>query len=84
MCSRIYSFDYKACAAQYRRTAHCHLLHQRRRRHHRGGLAELPGLRPAGEHSELGRHAQPGGPPVHGDCTAAGALAWALPDRDGL
>ena len=48
------------------------------------GLAELPGLRPAGERPELVRHAEPRRPPVHGDCSAAGALARAVPDRDSL
>ena len=71
-------------AAQHRRAAHRHLQHQRRRRHHRRGLAELPRLWPAGQHSELGRHAEPRGPPVHGDCAAAGAVAGPVPDRDRL
>ena len=44
-------------AAQHRRADHHHLQHQRRRRDHVGGGAELPGLRPAAGHPELGRHA---------------------------
>ena len=54
-------------AAQHRRADHHHLQHQRRWRDHVGGGAELPGLRPAAGHPELGRHAEPRGTPVHGD-----------------
>ena len=53
-------------------------------RDHRRGVAELPRLRPAGDRSELGRHAEPRGPPVHGDCAAAGAVAGPVSDGDGL
>ena len=71
-------------AAQHRGADHHHLQHQRRWRDHVGGGAELPGLRPAAGHPELGRHAEPRGTPVHGDGAPSGAVAGAVPDRGGV
>ena len=70
-----------ACAAQYHAAPHHHLLHQHWCRHHVRGGAELPRLRAAPEHSQLGRHAQSGRTALHGDGPLAGALAWAMPDN---
>ena len=71
-------------AAQHRGADHHHLQHQRRRRDHVGGGAELSGLRAAAGHPELGRHAEPRGAAVHGDGAALGAVAGGVPDRGGV
>ena len=44
------------------------------------GLSELPRLRSAAPGSQLGRHAQQRGAPVHGDGAASGSVARPVPD----
>ena len=66
-----------ARAAQHHGADHRDLLDHHRRHHRGGGVVELLGIRSAARGAELGRDAEPGRPPVHGDGAAAGDLAGA-------
>ena len=52
--------------------------------HRGGGVVELSGVRSAARGAELGRDAEPGRSPVHGDGAAAGDLAGPVPDHRGV
>ena len=51
---------------------------------HRRGDGELPGVRNPAAAADLGRHAERGGPQVHGDSAGAGAVAGTVPGVRGV
>ena len=66
--------------AQYRRTLDHHLLDHHRRHHRVRGIPEFSGIRSTARRSQLGRDAQSGRTPTHGDSPADGSVARPLPD----
>ena len=71
-------------AAQRDAADHHHLQHHHRLGDHHRGQLELPRLRAAAERAELGRPAEPRGPPLHAGSAVAGHVAGHLPDRRGV
>ena len=74
----------RARAAADHRPEHHSVHHYARLGDHRRGDGELPRVRDSAAAAHLGRHAQRGGPQVHGGGAGAGAVARPVPGDRGV